>query len=84
MINVGITLTDETIETIAMRAAEIALAKLTATRETPYLTVPEAAEYLCAKPQRVYDLLSTGRLTRHKDGTRVLISRVELEGYLSG
>jgi len=49
----------------------------------PYLSVPEAAEYLRAKPQRVYDLLSSGRLARHKDGSRVLISRAELASYLA-
>jgi excisionase family DNA binding protein len=47
-----------------------------------YLTVPEAAEYLRAKPQRVYDLLSDRRLTRHRDGARVLVSRDELDRYL--
>jgi len=29
----------------------------------PYLTVPEAAEYARASRQRIYDLLSAGRLT---------------------
>ena len=46
------------------------------------LTVPEAAKRLRAKPQRVYDLLSDGRLTRHKDGSRVLVDRRELDAYL--
>ena len=49
-----------------------------------YLTVAEAANYLRAKPQRVYDLLSARRLTRFKDGRRVLVSRAELEAYLAG
>jgi hypothetical protein len=31
-----------------------------------------------------YDLLSTGRLTRHKDGSRVLILRDEVDRYLRG
>lgn len=51
---------------------------------SPYLTVREAADLLRAKPQRVYDLLSSGRLTRFKDGARVLVSRAELEAYLRG
>jgi excisionase family DNA binding protein len=50
----------------------------------PYLTVAEAAAYLRAKPQRVYDLLSARQLSRHKDGRRVLISRAELDNYLAG
>ena len=35
-------------------------------REPELLTVEEAAEVLRAKPQRVYDLLSDGRLTRSR------------------
>ena len=51
---------------------------------SPYMSIDEAAEYLRAKPHRVYDLLSAGRSTRFKDGSRVLVSRAELEAYLSG
>lgn len=51
---------------------------------SPYMTVVEAAEYLRAKPQRIYDLLSAGRLTRHKDGRRVLIAREEIDALLNG
>jgi excisionase family DNA binding protein len=49
-----------------------------------YFTVAEAATFLRARPQRVYDLLSSRRLRRFKDGTRVLVSRAELEAYLAG
>lgn len=48
-----------------------------------YLTVAEAAEHLRAKPQRVYDLLSARRLSRYKDGRRVLVARVELDEHLA-
>jgi excisionase family DNA binding protein len=51
---------------------------------SPFLTVGEAAAYLRSSRQRVYDLLSSRRLTRHKDGARVLISRAELDTYLGG
>lgn len=51
---------------------------------SPYMTIREAADFLRAKPQRVYDLLSSRRLSRVKDGSRTLIARVELEAYLSG
>jgi excisionase family DNA binding protein len=50
---------------------------------SPYLTVAEAAEYLRASRQRIYDLLTSRRLSRRKDGARVLISRAELDAYLS-
>ena len=76
----------ELVEEIAQRAAAIALERLRVEAETAprLLTVPEAAEYLRAKPQRVYDLLSDGRLTRKKDGSRVLVDRQELDRYLAG
>jgi excisionase family DNA binding protein len=51
---------------------------------SPYMSIGEAAEYLRARRQRVYDLVSAGRLTRFKDGSRVLVSRAELDAYLSG
>lgn len=49
---------------------------------SPYMTVREAAAYLRCSRQRVDDLLSQRRLTRHKDGRRTLISRTELETHL--
>ena len=36
--------------------------------ESPYLTVPEAADYLRCRRQRIDDLLSARVLMRHKDG----------------
>ena len=50
---------------------------------SPYLTVPEAATLLCCKRQRVDDLLSQRRLSRYKDGSRTLVSRTEIDQYLS-
>jgi excisionase family DNA binding protein len=50
---------------------------------SPYMTVPEAAEYLRCTRQRIYDLLSARRLRRFKDGSRVLISRAELDEHLA-
>jgi len=49
---------------------------------SPFLTVAEAAVYLRASRQRVYDLLSSRRLPRHRDGARVLIRRADLEAYV--
>jgi excisionase family DNA binding protein len=72
---------------VADRAEEILRERYTSAAvesESDYLSVTEAAELLRAKPQRVYDLLSDGRLTRHKDGARVLIARAEIETYLNG
>jgi excisionase family DNA binding protein len=52
--------------------------------QSPWLTVGEAADYLRCAPKRIYDLLSQGRLPRHKDGSRVLLHRAELDAYLAG
>jgi excisionase family DNA binding protein len=46
------------------------------------MTVVEAADYLRCSRQRVDDLLSQRRLTRHKDGSRTLVSRAEIERHL--
>jgi excisionase family DNA binding protein len=49
---------------------------------SPYLTIPEAAELLRCSRQRVDDLLSQRRLRRFKDGSRTLVARAEIECYL--
>jgi excisionase family DNA binding protein len=73
---------------IATRAAALVLEQLADHDRdhdvSPFLTIPEAAEFLRAKRHRVDDLLSRGSLTRHKDGTRTLILRAELEAYIAG
>jgi excisionase family DNA binding protein len=53
-------------------------------RAAPFVDVDEAAAFLRCDRQRIYDLCSSGRLTRHKDGSRVLISRMELEAHVNG
>ena len=46
------------------------------------LTVAEAAEYLRAKPQRIYDLIGQGRLEVERDGNRVLIRKAVIDRHL--
>lgn len=67
----------------ALAAIAVALPKPELPPPPEYATVVEAAEILRAKPQRVYDLLSARVLTRHKDGSRTLVERAELEAYLN-
>jgi excisionase family DNA binding protein len=78
----------ELVEQVAERAAQLVLDSLhdhePGDASSPYITIPEAAQYLRAKRHRVDDLLSRGTLTRHKDGTRTLILRAELEAYVAG
>lgn len=78
-----VTVPGELIERIAERAAEIVLERLEPQQsESEFLTVDEAAEFIRGKRQRVYDLLSDGRLKRFKDGTRVLVRRSDLVAHL--
>jgi excisionase family DNA binding protein len=83
----NIAISDDVVEAIAARAAEIVLEQIgreSTSPVSPYLSVGEAAEYARCSRQRIYDLLSSGRLTRHKDGSRVLVERAELDRYLAG
>jgi excisionase family DNA binding protein len=66
-------------ERVAARVSEYAPA---AAAVSPYMTIPEAAEYLRCSRQRIDDLLSQRRLTRHKDGKRTLVSRDEVAAYV--
>lgn len=82
-----VVLPDELVERAARRAADLVLEQLRqseSAHSSPYLSVAEAAELLRAKPQRVYDLVSSGRLRRFKDGARTLVERAELEAHLAG
>ncbi len=80
---------DETLEAIAQRAAAIAveaLGELVADgREWgEYLRPADAARYMGVSRQRVYDLVSSGRLPRFKDGSTTLVRRVDVDAYLAG
>ena len=81
---VTFTLPVEVVEQIAQRAAEIVLERLAADDGQRWLTVDQAAAYIGAKPQRVYDLRSSGRLSRHGDGGRALVDRRELDRLVGG
>ncbi len=79
------TMLDSLAPAVAERVAELLADHLASARgASPWLTVDEAADYLRCKPKRIYDLLSQSRLPRHKDGSRVLLHRAELDAYLAG
>ena len=84
----AITLPADAFDQLVERVAAVVVDRLRVSLEPeqprPFLTVPEAASYIGSKRQRVYDLLSSGRIKRYKDGTRVLIKREELDAYLAG
>ena len=73
----------ELVEQIAERVADILEQRQRPQSERRWLTIPEAAEYIGACPQRVYDLRSSGRLSRHGDGGRALVDRRELDNLIS-
>lgn len=70
----------EWLDVVAERAAEIVLERLAvAPSSSPYFSVEEAAEYLRCDRQRIYDLVSSRRLPKLKDGSRVLIRREDCD-----
>jgi excisionase family DNA binding protein len=80
-LDVTVTLSAGALQAIAA-AVEAKLQPTAQLAESPYLTVREAATYIRARPQRICDLLSSRRLSKYKDGTRVLIRRSDLDDYL--
>ena len=81
--DVTITLSGDALRAIAAAVSD-QVQPTAQTAASPYMTVAEAAAYIRASPQRIYDLLSSRRLPKHKDGSRVLILRSELDEYLTG
>jgi excisionase family DNA binding protein len=71
------------VDALAERLLPLVVERLAAvsapTASGPYLTVPEAAEYLRCRRQRIDDLLSQRRLSRVKEGGRTLVLRAEVE-----
>ncbi|HXH87343.1 MAG TPA: helix-turn-helix domain-containing protein [Gaiellaceae bacterium] len=84
--NVHVELPAEMLDEIVDRVTTRVLAELqhpsAAQPPSPLLTIPETAELLRCSRQRIDDLLSQGRLTRHKEGRRTLLRRTEVEAYL--
>jgi excisionase family DNA binding protein len=72
------------VEAIAERAAEIVLEQRADDRDvsSPWLSIAEAADYARCDRQRIYDLRSSGRLSPYSDGSRAVVSRVELDAHL--
>jgi excisionase family DNA binding protein len=80
------------LRSIAELAAEIVWEKLReevrasalAKQKSEYLTAPEAMELLRCSRGRLDNLTSQGRLTRFHDGSKLLLSRAEIEAHLRG
>ncbi len=52
--------------------------------QEPYWTAEQAAAYISADKQRIYDLRSQDRLRCVKDGSRLLTRQSWLDAYLEG
>jgi excisionase family DNA binding protein len=72
------------LDDVALAAIAAAVPHAAALPASPYMTIPEAADYLRCPRQRIDDLLSQRRLARFKDGARTLVSRAELATYVEG
>lgn len=82
MSELQLTVSDELLETLAARVAELLAERMpSAPRDmSPWLDVTEAAAvYLRCKPKRVYDLVSQSRLPAHRDGSRLLFMRAKVD-----
>jgi excisionase family DNA binding protein len=53
-----------------------------ANRHEPYIGAREAAEYLSCGLPRIRALTSAGRIPVHRDGSRVLFRRSELDAWI--
>jgi excisionase family DNA binding protein len=75
---------DALVEQVAGRVAELLAARLPAAPAptSPWLNVDEAADYLRCTRKRMYDLVSQSRVTVHRDGSRLLFRREDLDEYL--
>jgi excisionase family DNA binding protein len=77
-------LPDDALDELAQRVAAILAPRFARSEGASkrWFTVPEAADYIGAQPQRIYDLRSNGTLSRTGDGARALVDRAELDRYL--
>lgn len=84
-LHVTLTLSPEQVEAIVERVAElVAERQRRPAPASPFLTRDEAAEILRCRARRIYELVGDGRLTRHGDGRRLLVSREEVERLADG
>ena len=75
-------LLDELVERVADRVVQ-RLRSVPSSRTGELLSIAEAAELLRCKPQRVYDLRSSGRLPRTVEGGRAVVRRADVERLVS-
>lgn len=84
MAAVRVDITEELIEQIARRAAQLLIeqGKRAMTEPDDYLDVRGAAKFLACPTSRIYALASLGRIPHYHDGSRLLFDRGELREFV--
>ena len=82
---IGLSVPDELLDALADRVAArvLAAADRSAPAGSTWLDVTDAAEYLRCKPKRLYDLCSQRRVPVHREGSRLLFRRDELDEWIT-
>jgi excisionase family DNA binding protein len=76
-------LDDAALDALAERLAPRLTDRLSSTSTpTAWLTVATASEYLSCPTSRLYALVSARRIPFHKDGSRTLFRREELDDWV--
>jgi excisionase family DNA binding protein len=78
---VAVPVPPELVEAVAVRVAEL-LADRPPVEPDPWLDVAGAADYLACPPSRIYALVSADRVPVHRDGSRLLFRRDELDRFV--
>jgi len=71
-------------QSVRITAAAVEMFTIGRQLNSPYLTVEEAASYLKTTSQAVYQLIYRGQLKKQPGTRRVLITKAEIDRYLSG
>lgn len=71
----------DVLDALAERAAAIVAEQLAAEAE-PWLDVDGAAAHLACGKSRIYALVSAKRIPVHRDGSRLLFRRTELDAWV--
>jgi excisionase family DNA binding protein len=77
-VKVELELTDAQLDAIAARAAELVAER----QDAGYMNVEQAAEFLACGRDRIYALVSAGRIPHERDGSRLLFDRQRLREYV--
>jgi excisionase family DNA binding protein len=75
-------LDDEALDMLATRLEPILVARSNRVEQSSWLHVNAAAQHLACPTSRIYSLVSAKRIPHHRDGTRLLFDRKELDTWL--